>query len=782
MTDFSRYIDSVFVDSVDSSNARRTIRSWPDLRLWLDGNQRPEIEPRPERFPIIPQPLSLGWRDNLKRAGKSQSSDPNSPAAGWERVVEHRRRFAMACTFLCVVVILYLTSETLKAEQMPALTMDIYLAVYGVMTWFLASNFFKLCIGSWYAIRGAAGNPWHPAHTAKDPRRGARVAIIYPVYHENVGRVAAGMAATWASVLRDHPEMARHFDNFLLSDSRKTEYWIAEQAAVHRLRQEFLGARFFYRRRGSNINAKTGNTVDFCRRWGHRYDYMVVMDADSVMSGKALVDLLRMMEGNDRIGILQTNPKPILRKSLFGRMNQFAGRLYGSVFSYSLQAVHMGHASYIGHNAIIRMKPFIQHCVLPELSGPVPWGGKPLSHDIIESALMARAGYEVWFLPEIQGSYEEIPANMLGFLIRERRWMQGNLQHFRFLFLDGLRSTHRETFFTGAMGYMAAPLWAIFLVVSAYGMVHFLRDGTLAAGDLGTLEVPMTLLLLSSVVFLFMPRLLAVVVNIEGGTAELYGGKAKLILSLLIETIFSFFFSPIMMAYISRFVWLWIKRRSISWGTQQRDDDALPWRACLDHFGWVAVIGAVAWFLIYRETSGVNAIRSAMIETISGGWASPGEIMFWFFPILAGLTFSPVLARFTSRSFPALSRLGLFLIPEEVSPPEVVLDTAIWEDRFREALPDLDDRLATIDYAMTDVHFYVCHRPATRVRPLVAAWLLPKILSGETLDERQTFLALGERACFDALHERQANLQSTLYGPFSHLYPGDAGSVLVAAQ
>jgi membrane glycosyltransferase len=652
-----------------------------------------------------------------------------------------------------VILTLYLTRETLQAEQMPGITMNIYLGVYGVMTWFLTSNFYKLCIGSWYALRGKAANPWHPAHRAKDPGRDVRVAIIYPVYHEDVSRVAAGMAATWASIARDHPDMARHFDSFLLSDSRKTEYWIAEQAAIYRLRDEFPGARFFYRRRGSNLNAKMGNTIDFCRRWGHRYDYMVVMDADSIMSGDALVDLLRMMEGNNRIGILQTNPKPILRQSLFGRMNQFAGRLYGSVFSYSLQAVHMGHASYIGHNAMIRMKPFIQHCVLPELSGPAPWGGKPLSHDIIESALMARAGYEVWFLPDVEGSYEEIPANMLGFLIRERRWMQGNLQHFRFLALGGLRSTHRETFFTGAMGYMAAPLWAVFLVVSAYGMIHFLQDGTLGAGGLGSLEVPMTLLLLSSVVFLFMPRLLAIVVNIQSDTAVMYGGKAKLLASLVTETLFSFFFSPIMMAYITKFVWLWAKRRSISWGTQQRDDAPLPWRSCLDHFGWVSAVGIISWYLMYQETTGIGAVRGAMIEAISGGWASPADIMFWFFPILAGLSLSPLIARFTSRTFPRLQAAGLFLVPEEVAPPRVVADTEVWTVKFRMTIPDPEDSASALKFAKTDVHFYVKHRSSTRIRPHVADWLIPKIIEGSILDQRQTLLALSERSCFDALHE-----------------------------
>src|ERR1041384_6934495 len=137
---------------------------------------------------------------------------------------------------------------------------------------------------------------------------------------------------------------------------------------------------------------------------------MLLMDADSVMDGAACGALLRMMEGNPHIGILQTNARPVLRQSLFGRMEQFAARLYGSVFSWSLQAMYMGHACYLGHNAMIRLDALIAHCILPRLSGEAPWGGKPLSHDIVESALMARADREVWFLPEIEGSYEEVPA------------------------------------------------------------------------------------------------------------------------------------------------------------------------------------------------------------------------------------------------------------------------------------------------------------------------------------------------------------------------------------
>lgn len=277
------------------------------------------------------------------------------------------------------------------------------------------------------------------------------------------------------------------------------------------------------------------------------------MDADSVMDGEAIVTLLQGMVGNPRIGILQSNPRPVFRETVFGRMQQFASHLYGSVFSYSMQAMYMGHAIYIGHNAMIRVKPFMRYAILPQLKGKKPWGGKPLSHDIIEAVALGRAGYEVWFLPELSGSYEEIPANMLGFLIRERRWMMGNLQHIRFWFLRGVQGLHRETLINGVMAYFSAPLWFAFLFVSAYGVLHFMGVVRISVVGLKMLKVPAGMLLASSLVFLFLPRMMAVMFHIDSKRATHYGGKDKLLWSVVLETVFSFLWSPIMMIYISLF-------------------------------------------------------------------------------------------------------------------------------------------------------------------------------------------------------------------------------------
>ena len=66
---------------------------------------------------------------------------------------------------------------------------------------------------------------------------------------------------------------------------------------------------------------------------------------------------------------------------------------------------------------------------LPVLPGREPFGGEILCHDVVEAGLMRGAGWDVWVLPETLESFEAVPANMVDFASRERRWCQGNLQH-----------------------------------------------------------------------------------------------------------------------------------------------------------------------------------------------------------------------------------------------------------------------------------------------------------------------------------------------------------------
>lgn len=752
---FAPYLTLAGLKPEQALRTAEQITSWEDLRAWLDKHSPTDDTPATQRTPIGTPVMETSWKTALRRRffTMQEKGYPVGQEPLWPAVVERRRRVSLITTLFLTLSLTFLANETLTAEHISPILKSSYLILYTVMSYFMIATFAKLAIGSWHALRGPEGNPWHPAHSATDPRPETKVAVLFPVYHEDPARVVAGMIATAQSICRYAPHYANRYEFFLLSDSRKPGYRIAELAALNHAQDKCPDILFHYRWRTSNDNAKLGNVIDFCRRWGKSYEYMLVMDADSLMQGQTIHQLLRMMEGNHRLGILQTNPTPILRESLFGRMQQFAGRLYGSAFSYSLQAMYMGHASYIGHNALIRTQAFIEHCILPDLPGKTPWGGKPLSHDIIEAALMARAGYEVWFLPDMEGSYEEIPANILGFMIRERRWMQGNLQHARFLFLEGLKPLHRENFLSGFMGYMSAPLWAAFLIISAESMVSYLQSGHLAEGTIAQIEVPSIMMLAASVVFLFSPRILAIFLNMKKSKSFFFGGKHKLILSTLAETVFSFFFAPLMMAFISRFVWFWVKRKSISWGTQQRDDEALSWPSCFRHFGWTSAIGIIATIALFYQISHVPVQVVALLTIASGHWLQPASIFVWFFPILAGLGASVLIARITSRTFPSLKKAKWFMIPEEVVVPREIVEMEQCNTHLKSLIPNPEEIQDCIKYALLNKLFYIKQRARSRFKSQLSERILKQIHDQKKLSLPDFMIAISDTRCLDTLHQ-----------------------------
>lgn len=761
MPDYTHYLIEGGVDPVDAARIGPLIRSQDDLREWLDSHYPDEQHPAPDRLPIGAPPMETRWKRNIRTMFQRMQSRgaPVGAAPDWIRVAERRRLRAKLATLLTTFVMVWLTATTMKfqIDQHTRLGQSLYLVwsvLNAIMIYLMVASFYKLVIGSYHAARGPEKNPHHPMHTARDPEPEARVAIIYPVYHEDAAAVAARLAAAWVTLTEHAPEHAHLYDLFLISDSRKLEYWVAEQAAVYKLRKLYPDARVYYRWRPSNHHAKLGNIVDFCRRWSGRYRYMWMMDADSLMDGKAIHTTLRMMEGNHRLGILQTNPKPILRSSIFGRMQQFTSHICGTAFSHAMTAMHMGHASYIGHNAMIRMEPFVRHCMLPSLEGSAPWGGKPLSHDILEAAMMARAGYEVWFLPEIEGSYEEIPSNLGAFLQRERRWMQGNLQHMRFLLMDGITGLHRETFFTGVMGYLTCPIWCVFLLIALHNSTSFLRSGHIAPQFITAIELPALMLLGATIIFLFLPRLIAIGTHMKSSKAKRYAGQDKIIISTLIEVVFFFFISPVIMVCLSRFFWLWLRRSTISWGTQQRDDAATPWKDSWAQFGWVSLTGlALAGYVLFQ----INRIpeqQIAMLAAISNHRLTPMSILFWFMPLILGLTLSPLLVRLSSESHGWIRKAGLFCIPEELDEPRVITLMHEALAYFRTQMPDPEDRDATLSYAVSSPFFYLNHRPHTRSKSHIGDRLRMKISDEFPVTISEFHHALRERSCFDELHRR----------------------------
>jgi membrane glycosyltransferase len=409
--------------------------------------------------------------------------------------------------------------------------------------------------------------------------------------------------------------------------------------------------KIFYRKRRHRINGKSGNVADFCRRWGKRYRYMIVLDADSVMIGPTLVRLVRAMEANPEAGIIQTQPYMVLGTSLFRRVLQFSSHVYGGLFSAGCSMAQMSSGSYWGHNAIIRVAPFIEYCDLPLLPVPDPGKRHVLSHDTVEAALMRRAGYGVWIAYEELGSYEEGPPNLSDMLTRDRRWCAGNLQHFWFLFARHIEMGSRLQIWIGLMGYLCSPLWLIFLVAGSFGAYFRMRFLMLSADpqDLGAAtSTGAGLLLALTLVLLFVPRLLGILTTLP--RAKQFGGAPQLLVSALLENLISLLMAPVLMMFHTLFVLLTFSGWQIKWTTQNRADTGLTFTHCLKLYGWLTCLGIITYPIAFTYL---------------------GSASWWLLPIFAGWTLAPLLAWATggSRLGMIFKTCGLFVTPEEVAPP-----------------------------------------------------------------------------------------------------------------
>ncbi|APZ42312.1 glucans biosynthesis glucosyltransferase MdoH [Acidihalobacter ferrooxydans] len=490
----------------------------------------------------------------------------------------------------------------------------------------------------------------------------APTAVVMPIYHEDVERSLRGLRATYRSLERTG--QLHFFEFFILSDSRDPERWLAEQEAWQALCRE-LGAqgRLHYRRRRVNLKAKPGNISDFLRRWGRRFRYFVVLDADSLMRGDTLVRMVQLMEREPRCGILQTAPELVNAHSPYARLQQFSNHVYGPVFSAGLAALQLGEAVYWGHNAIIRTAPFMRHCALPRMRGIGLFRGPVLSHDFVEAAYMARAGYEVWLEPELGGSYEESPPSLDDELARDRRWAKGNLQHLRLLMGGrGLHLAHRLAFLNGILSYAAAPLWLAFLVLSTLEVAHFTLwpidyfPGMHSLFPVWPRWNPGWAVLLSSstAVILLLPKVLAVLdTALHRTRRRAYGGVFRLVAGALLETLTSAMLAPVRMLAHSRYVIAALLAIRVRWAGQNRSLE-LAWGAALLKHAPAAVL-AFAW-------AGF------------GYWLKP-MFFYWSMPVVVPLLLaaptSVLLSRFGLGE--RLRRAGLWVIPQESSAREPML-------------------------------------------------------------------------------------------------------------
>ena len=544
-----------------------------------------------------------------------------------------------------------------------------------------------------WAISRQPGTPPDPA--APPPR----TAILMPIYNEDSERVFAGLRAIHQS-LADTGQLDG-FDFFILSDTRDPEVWVEEELRWQDMVRALDGkGRIFYRNRPENISRKSGNLEDFCTRWGGHYRYMIVLDADSIMKGETLVEMVRLMELHPKVALIQTPPIPVNRESLFARILQFASSIYGRMFTAGLNYWQLGESNYWGHNAIIRIQPFLDHCGLPKLPGREPFGGDILSHDFVEAALLRRAGWEVWLAYDLEGSYEEIPPTLIDYAKRDRRWCQGNLQHLRLAFSHGFNALSRLHFLMGVMSYAASPLWLLFLIATGVEAfiqaqqrpVYFFGDNWIPVWPV-SFAVEMTTVLLVTLTMLFLPKLLALLLLLKDRRlARAYGGMLGASLSVALETAFSVLTAPVLMLFQTKFVLAILMRRAVGWPPQQRGDHMTSFReAALTH-GVQTLIGVVVGILSYCYVP---------------------AFFWWFTPVLLGLALAiPVSMLSSSIALGQQARsLGLFLTPEESEPPAVL---RYLDEQLREGEPTLpvlrEGAVNRFVQALTDPYVNTLHR------------------------------------------------------------------------
>ena len=541
----------------------------------------------------------------------------------------------------------------------------VVLVLFVILFAHIAVGFSTALLGFYVINRG--GDPYRITRSIEGeaPARLplASTAIVMPVFNEDPSRVFEGLRVIYRSL--ELGGRLENFDFFILSDSNNPNNWIEEEIAWVELCKQLNGfGRIFYRKRRISINKKSGNVADFLRRWGRKYRYMAVLDADSVMTGESLIRLVAMMERNPKVGILQTAPRVIRGVTLYSRLQQFSNRLYSPLFLAGLNYWHQGESNFWGHNAVIRVAPFMDYCCLPELPGREPFGGRILSHDFVEAALMRRAGWSVWLAYDLDGSYEEGPPTLIDSAKRDRRWCQGNLQHSWLLFVRGFHPVNRVHLLMGIMAYVASPLWMLFMLISTIHTFHDVLAGNYTHYHAETylsvsgflVEVPEALaLFLFTLLLLFLPKVMGVLLALKNQRGQAYGGAFRLGLSALLEIIATTLLAPVNMMFNAKFVVYILLGQGVAWVEQKREasDDA-DWReAIITHAGHMAF--GMVWGI------------SAFILVPSFFW--------WLSPVLAGLVLSAPLSIFLGKAgFGRRAReLGLFLTPDETEPPQELI-------------------------------------------------------------------------------------------------------------
>jgi membrane glycosyltransferase len=467
-----------------------------------------------------------------------------------------------------------------------------------------------------------------------------RVAIAMTVRNEDPIPVVARLKVMKTAL--DASGFGEYFDYFLLSDSSIPDVIEKEERAFESWRREAPEGRIVYRRRTSNIGFKGGNVRDFCERWGGIYELMVLLDADSLMSAHAVLRLVRIMQANPQLGILQSLIVGILSPSLFARVFELGHRHGMRCSIVGMVWWQGGRGQYRGHNAAIRTAAFASHCRLADLVDRQDAKGAARCHDQLEGAILHAAGFEVRELPEEGGSYEGIPPTLLDFTMRYNRWIEGNFENLPSLRLPGLRLMDRYHLMAVTHRFLGWPAMVLFVALAAIKAATWPADVSFPASS------ALALYLIYFLMY-FAPRALGLIDALVSG-ADRYGGAGRLLLGGAVEFTFTILFVPIAMVSATLFMIGMAFQRPLSWDVPRRGAYGLSWTAAARN--------------LWPQTALGLALLGFLAVTAAG--AIP-----WFLPFLSGLILAVPFAVATSS--PGLSewaaRCNLCAIPEEIDVP-----------------------------------------------------------------------------------------------------------------
>ncbi|ARR53183.1 glucan biosynthesis glucosyltransferase H [Rhizorhabdus wittichii DC-6] len=606
----------------------------------------PEHGPRAHGDLPVEAPLAMPVQD-LSRSPDTATADPIVPVGP----LFQRRLFLIVGSFLFGLLAAQEMFTPLQSDGIDWVDLGFALLFFGLFAW-IAFGFLNAVAGL-FVLLGRGPAPEVSRSRLVLPQ--GRTAVLMPIYNEDVGAVFRRLESMTDSIAAIGG--ADRFDFFILSDSHERNH-AREYLAFRRLR-ETSKANVWYRRRPRNTARKPGNIADWVRRFGGAYDYMLVLDADSLMSGAAMARLASAIEARPAIGLLQTVPQLINGQTMFARWHQFASSVYGPVASAGLRWWSGTEATFWGHNAIIRVKAFAESCGLPALSEDSLLGGHIMSHDMVEAALLRRRGWAVHMVTMPEGSYEEFPPTMIDHAIRDRRWCQGNLQHLRLLNTSGLHWVSRLQLFMGASAYLTSPLWLLLLGAAMFEQLRADFDGFVLISSGWLLGL--------TGLMLFGPKIAALIAL--GQDRELVrqlGGWLSIAKGTVIEVVTSIVTAPAMMLTQSMAIVDILRGRQSGWSPQRREVDGLDFGEVTRFYRWHLLLGTV--------------LMAAILLGLDGS--------IWSLPVAVGLLLAPATVWLTSRADVGewLVRRGYFVSPaghrrfEEG--PEQELPDLVPEPRF----------------------------------------------------------------------------------------------------